>query len=179
MQDKTAIERGIFDKEVVPEELTQVRMGKIVRDKYPGADRRGPGGGAPACHRGAQSDAEGGSRPRARRSDGERQGNTALIDGVRKFVLSVPELDIDLIDRINPFGAAYAILAKGMNSGRLKQVEAAIAAKRTSLTLEEARELAARAVSSRRSGAGSPRSVRPTLGRNAWPKGGRVRALQG
>ena len=35
IQDKQAIERGMFDPEVVPEELTQVRMGKIVRDRYP------------------------------------------------------------------------------------------------------------------------------------------------
>ena len=35
IQDKQAIERGLFDTEVVPEELTQVRMGKIVRDRYP------------------------------------------------------------------------------------------------------------------------------------------------
>jgi hypothetical protein len=35
VQDKTTIERGLFDDELVPEELTQVRMGKIVKDKYP------------------------------------------------------------------------------------------------------------------------------------------------
>src|SRR5688572_9800856 len=35
VQDKTAIERGLFDEELVPEELTQVRMGKIIKDKYP------------------------------------------------------------------------------------------------------------------------------------------------
>ena len=41
-------------------------------------------------------------------------------------------LDIDLIDRINPFeSAAYAILAKSMSEERLKQVAAVIAAKRT------------------------------------------------
>jgi N-acyl-D-aspartate/D-glutamate deacylase len=28
-------ERGLFDPEMVPEELTQVRMGKIIKDKYP------------------------------------------------------------------------------------------------------------------------------------------------
>jgi superfamily II DNA or RNA helicase len=33
VQDKTTIERGLFDSEMVPEELTQVRMGKIVKDK--------------------------------------------------------------------------------------------------------------------------------------------------
>src|SRR5260370_5991095 len=35
VQDKTALERGLFDEELVPEELTQVRMGKIIMDKYP------------------------------------------------------------------------------------------------------------------------------------------------
>ena len=38
IQDKTAIERGLFDEELVPEELTQVRMGKIIKDKYPDLD---------------------------------------------------------------------------------------------------------------------------------------------
>jgi hypothetical protein len=42
------------------------------------------------------------------------------------------------IDRINPFGEVYAILAKTMSEESLKQVAAAIAAKRTTLTLEEA-----------------------------------------
>jgi len=35
VRDKTALERGLFDKELVPEEITQARMGKIVKDKYP------------------------------------------------------------------------------------------------------------------------------------------------
>ena len=60
--------------------------------------------------------------------------------------MDVRELDIDLIDRINPFGEAYAILAKTMSEDSLKQVAAAISAKRTSLTPEEAKELAVRAV---------------------------------
>lgn len=72
--------------------------------------------------------------------------NTSLIDGVRKFALSVTDLDIDLIDRINPFGEAYAILAKSMSEERLKQVAEIIAARRINLTLEEARELAKRAL---------------------------------
>jgi superfamily II DNA or RNA helicase len=145
VQDKNTIERGIFDKEVVPEELTQVRMGKIVRDKYPELteeDQEAVRQHAIA----ALNLTQGAQQAALQGGDGERQANTALIDGVRRFVLSVTELDIDLIDRINPFGEAYAILAKGMNADRLKQVEAAIAAKRTSLTPEEARQLAARAV---------------------------------
>ena len=51
-----------------------------------------------------------------------------------------------MIDRINPFGEAYAILAKAMNEDSLKQVAAVIAGKKVSLTIEEARELAKRAL---------------------------------
>ncbi len=35
VQDKPTLERGLFDEELVPEELTQVRMGKIVQEKFP------------------------------------------------------------------------------------------------------------------------------------------------
>src|SRR5690554_3011551 len=38
VQDKTALERGLFDEELVPEELTQVRMGKIIKERYPNLD---------------------------------------------------------------------------------------------------------------------------------------------
>jgi len=79
-------------------------------------------------------------------NDDSVSGSTALIDGVRKFVMDVRELDVDLIDRINPFGEAYSIMAKSMSEDTLKQVAAVISAKKTTITLEEARELAIRAV---------------------------------
>nr|WP_202367388.1 DEAD/DEAH box helicase [Mesorhizobium sp. L-2-11] len=147
VQDKTAIERGLFDEELIPEELTQVRMGKIIKDKYPELDEadqeavRQHAIAALNLTQQAKQIALGGGGG----GSDEPSANTALIDGVRKFALSVTELDIDLIDRINPFGEAYAILAKTMSEDSLKQVAAAIAAKRTSLTPEEAKELAVRA----------------------------------
>ena len=76
----------------------------------------------------------------------ELRGSTAFVDGVRRFALSVRELDIDLIDHINPFETAYAVLAKAMNEQVLKQVEAAIAGRRAEIPLDEARELARRAL---------------------------------
>jgi len=76
---------------------------------------------------------------------GEAQ-NTLFVDGVRRFALSVTELDIDLIDRINPFSEAYAILAKSMSEERLKQVAEVIAARKVSMTLDEARDLVKRAL---------------------------------
>jgi superfamily II DNA or RNA helicase len=147
VQDKTAIERGLFDQELVPEELTQVRFGKIIRDKYPDlteedqeAVRQHAIAALNLTQKGKQVALELAS------GEGEPAANTALIDGVRKFAMDVRDLDIDLIDRINPFGEAYAILAKAMNESSLKEVQAAISAKRVKLTVEEARDLAKRAL---------------------------------
>jgi hypothetical protein len=134
----------MFDEELVPEELTQVRMGKIVKEIYPHlgdedqeAVRQHAVAALTTVQQAKKALTEGGAQD---------PKNTALIEGVRKFALSVKELDIDLIDRINPFGEAYAILAKSMSEERLKQVAEVIAARRINLTLEEARELAKRAL---------------------------------
>lgn len=143
VQDKTALERGLFDTEMVPEELTQVRMGKIVKDRYPELDEEDQE--AVRQHAIAALNLTQKAKETAN-PDSESSGNTALIDGVRKFAMDVRELDIDLIDRINPFGEAYAILAKTMSEESLKQVQAVIAAKRINLTIEEARDLARRAL---------------------------------
>lgn len=147
VQDKSTIERGLFDEEMVPEELTQVRMGKIIKEKYPELeteDQEAIRQHAIAAlnltqqaKQIATKNTEGSNEPVA---------NTSLIDGVRKFVMDVRELDIDLIDRINPFSEAYAILSKALSEESLKQVAAVIAAKRTNIPYDEARSLTERAV---------------------------------
>jgi superfamily II DNA or RNA helicase len=167
VQDKTAIERGLFDEELVPEELTQVRMGKIIKDKYPelnDEDQEAVRQHAVAAlnltqqaKQAALGVAEGDATPYA---------NTALIDGIRKFAMDVRELDIDLIDRINPFGEAYSILAKAMSEESLKQVQAAISAKRVNLTVDEARDLAKRALKFKQERGRLPSITSP----DAWEK---------
>jgi superfamily II DNA or RNA helicase len=145
VQDKTAIERGLFDGELVPEELTQVRMGKIIKDRYPELEQEDQE--AVRQHAIAALNLTQQAKAVALSTTTElTTGNTALIDGVRKFAMDVRELDIDLIDRINPFGEAYAILAKTMSEESLKQVAAVISSKKVNLTPEEARELAKRAL---------------------------------
>ncbi|MEG3968169.1 DEAD/DEAH box helicase [Microcoleus sp. T2B6] len=153
VQDKPAIERGLFDEELVPEELTQVRMGKIVKEKFPNLeaeDREAVRQHAIAAltlvQQAKKTMNESGGQYATNPGGGEAAKNTSLLDGVRKFALSVTDLDMDLIDRINPFGEAYAILAKSMSEERLKQVAEVIAAKRVTLSVEEARELAKRAL---------------------------------
>jgi hypothetical protein len=140
-------------------------MGKIVRDKYPELDdddREAVRQHAIAALNVTQK----AKQLVAGIDETEKGANTALIDGVRRFAMDVRELDIDLIDRINPFGEAYKILAKEMNAERLKQVEAAIAAKRTSLTPEDAKALAFRAVQFKKE-----RGRLPSIGAaDAWEK---------
>lgn len=147
VQDKVALERGLFDEELVPEELTNLRMGKIIREKYPELNHED----LEAVRQHAVAALNLTQQAKAQLddtagNDNEPKGNTSLIDGVRKFVTDVRELDIDLIDRINPFEEAYSILSKAMTESSLKQVAAAIAAKRIAISLEEAKELALRAL---------------------------------
>lgn len=146
VQNKSVIERGLFDTELVPEELTQVQMGKIVKDRYPELDLEDQEAvrqhaiaalnmtqqAKKAVNEFANNEAVGGSN--------------AFIEGVKKFAMDVRELDIDLIDHINPFGEAYSILAKSMNEDSLKQVHAIISGKKVSMSVEEARELSKRAL---------------------------------
>lgn len=153
VQDKSALERGLFDGahtggETLAEELTQLKMGKIVRDRYPeltDEDQESVRQHAVAALNLTQKakqlagDGDAGG-------DDDARSNTALIEGVRKFAIEVKDLDIDLIDRINPFEAAYSVLAKAMNEGTLKQVAAVIGKRKVSIPYDEARDLAVRAL---------------------------------
>lgn len=150
VQDKAALERGMFDPEVVPEELTQLKMGKIIREKYPELSEedqeavRQHAIAAMTLTQQAKAAISGAG------VDGDLKANTAFIDGVRKFALSVTDLDIDLIDRVNPFSATYAVLAKAMDEKTLLQVQAVINAKKDKLTYDDARALAERALEFKR-----------------------------
>ena len=154
-QDTRTVERGIFDSEVVPEEITQVAMGKIVATKYPDLpdeDQEAIRQHAIAAVNMTQqvkktlneqgSVDTGGSDV----DEDEPKANRAFVDGVRQFVMDVTSLDVDFIDRINPFGEAYSILAKSMSEESLRQFGNIIAGKKARFTFEEAKELAVRAL---------------------------------
>lgn len=168
VQDRRAMEKGLFTgEELVPEELTQVRMGKIIQEKFPNLDEED----REAVRQHAIAALNLVQQAKKVLNEGSNVSdqdirNTALIDGVRRFAMDVRELDIDLIDRINPFSEAYAILAKTMNEERLKQVAEVIATKRTNLTPEEARDLAIRAVRFKKERGRLPSVTSP----DAWEK---------
>lgn len=148
VQKKSVAERGMFDEEMPPQELTQAAMSAIVRERYPDLsadDQEAVRQHAIAALNLTQK-AKALAMDALDRGEGEERANTALLEGVRQYAMDVRELDIDLIDSINPWQAAYSVLAKSMSESTLKQVQAAIAAKRTRIGREEAKELAAAAV---------------------------------
>jgi len=118
---------------------------KIIRDKYPDLselDQEAIRQRAVAALNLVQQ----GGRQLRESGSGSTGANTSLIDGIRRYVTDVRDLNVDLIDSINPFGEAYNILAKTINEDRLRQVQSAIAGRRVQLSPEEARDLAKRAL---------------------------------
>jgi superfamily II DNA or RNA helicase len=153
VQDKQTAERGLFDTELVPQELTQVRMGKIIKDKYPDLEKEDVEAirqHAIAALNITQQAKKAilGAAAGAREGKGNDQpkANTALLDGIRKLAMDVRELDVDWIDSINPFEQAYAIISKSMDEKSLKAMAEVISSKKHRIDLDEARELARRAV---------------------------------
>ena len=144
-QDKEAIGRGLFDEELVPQELTQVKMGKIIKDKYPELDEHDLE--AVRQHAIAALNLTQKAKETINNdSELNSRANTALIDGIRKFAMDVRDLDVDWIDSINPFGEAYSILSKAMTEQSLKAMANVISGRKSNMSLDEARELAKRAL---------------------------------
>lgn len=67
---------------------------------------------------------------------GERE-NLNLIRMVRRFI-NVRELDIDLIDSINPFREGFDVASKALDTPLLQQIQSAMVAQRINMTEEEA-----------------------------------------
>lgn len=163
MQDRRNIERGVFDDDTIPEDLTQVGMGKVVRSSYPDFSEEDQ----EAIRQRAVLEFNLKQRVSIKKGeDNKKIENTKFIRDVRRYVMDVRDLNIDLIDRINPFDRAYAVLSKTMNKDILSQVASVIAAKRVKLTLEEARELAKRALRFYREHGRKPLITSP----NPWEK---------
>jgi hypothetical protein len=146
VQDRPTVEIGMFAEDEAPAELTQIKMGAIVRDRYPDlseADQEAVRQQAIAALNLTQQVKA--AAIRTADDDEKEKANTAFVDSVRRYI-NVRDLDIDLIDSINPFQAAYSILAKRMSEQSLRALHAIIAARKASMTIEEARELAKRAL---------------------------------
>jgi superfamily II DNA or RNA helicase len=147
IQDEQSIEHGMFNEELVAEELTQLQFGRIIKEKYPHLeedDQEAVRTHAVAALNLTQS-AKKINLTTSSNSE-ENDKGSALIEGIRKYALDVKTLDIDLIDSINPFSESYSILSKTLTEDRLKEIQRLISSKKIKLSPEEARMLTRRAV---------------------------------
>ena len=150
VQDPMVVERGMFDENLAPVELNDFKMGKIVKEKYPNLsdqDQEAARQRAMAKFVLTQKAKEtAATNPNSGEDNQKEITNTAFIDGVRKYVTDVKDLNIDLIEQVNPFGEAYAILSKAMSEENLRKIHSIISSKKISMSLPEARDLARRAL---------------------------------
>lgn len=109
IQNKQIIEKGTLDSECLPEEITQIGMGKIISEKYPNETPEDQEAIRQHCIAALNFTQEAKKAFVNNSDDSEISLNSSLIDGVKKFAMDVRELDIDLIDNINPFSNTYAI----------------------------------------------------------------------
>jgi len=161
MQDLVAkaiqsIDRRTIAEDVAPEVATQMVLTDIIEKSYEGlsepeieavrqdlaarmnllhlaraeAEREEGGNGADGQEGGDRIDDP----------DAERAPPTTLLDMVRRLI-NVRDLDIDLIDSINPFREGFDVASKALDTPLLQQIQAHMVAQRISMTEDEARTL--------------------------------------
>ncbi len=135
MQDERVLRAAMNPEEIAPEVVTQVYIPKVIEEKYPDLSERE----AEEVRQHVVANAA----IKASSNGGMPEMNNNLIKLANKMV-NVRDLDIDLIDSINPFQLAYEIMSKSVDADVLKRIHGAIRSKRIQMTEEEALALVPR-----------------------------------
>ncbi|OYX98041.1 MAG: hypothetical protein B7Y80_16830 [Hyphomicrobium sp. 32-62-53] len=129
MQDDRVLRAAMNPEEVPPEVVTQVYIPKVIETKYPDL--------TPQEVEEVRQHVVANAAFKATSNGGLPELNNNLIKMADKFI-NVRDLDIDLIDSINPFQLAYEIMSKSVDADVLKRIHGAITARRIQMTEEEA-----------------------------------------
>ncbi len=129
MGDDRVMKAAMNPEEIAPEVITQVFIPKVIETKYPELS-------AQEVEEVRQHVVANAAFKTSAQGDMPEQ-NDKLIRLAGKFI-KVQELDIDLIDSINPFQLAYEILAKSVDADILKRIHGAITARKIQMTEQEA-----------------------------------------
>ncbi len=129
MQDERVLRAAMNPEEIPPEVVTQVYIPKVIETKYPDL--------TPREVEEVREHVVANAAFKATSSGGLPALNNNLIKMADKFI-NVRDLDIDLIDSINPFQLAYEIMSKSVDADVLKRIHGAITARRIQMTEEEA-----------------------------------------
>jgi superfamily II DNA or RNA helicase len=129
MQDDRVLRAAMNPDEIPPEVVTQVYVPKVIETKYPDL--------TPQEVEEVRQHVVANAAFKASSNGGLPELNNNLIKMADKFI-NVKDLDIDLIDSVNPFQLAYEIMSKSVDADVLKRIHGAITARRIQMTDEEA-----------------------------------------
>lgn len=135
-QDESILRASLSPDEYAPEVVSQVYIPRVIQTKYPDLSedeveevrQAVVAGGA---FKSPQIEVD----PSA--LDPDARGGSQFIKMAAKLV-NLDDLNIDLIDSINPFQRAYEILSKSVTADVLRTIHGAIAATKVAMTEEEA-----------------------------------------
>ena len=129
MQDDRVLRAAMNPDEIPAEVVTQVYVPKVIEKKYPDL--------TPQEVEEVRQHVVANAAFKASSNGGMPEMNNNLIKMADKFI-NVKDLDIDLIDSVNPFQLAYEIMSKSVDADVLKRIHGAITARRIQMTEEEA-----------------------------------------
>ena len=132
MQDTRVLRAAMNPEEIPPEVVNKVYIPRVIEEKYPDLNEQEVEEVRQQVVANTVFKTTGGG--------GMPEVNNNLIKLADKFI-NVKELNIDLIDSINPFQMAYEIMSKSVDAEVLKCIHGAITSRRIQMTEEEATTL--------------------------------------
>jgi hypothetical protein len=140
-QDETVLRAAMNPDEYAPEVINQVFIPRVIEREYPDLtpeqveEVRQHVVASAVFRSGAAQEVAPEDAPAG--LNGEAQAGTRFIRMAEKFI-NIDELDIDLIDSINPFQMAYEILSKSVTADVLKRIHESVTAIKITMTEDEA-----------------------------------------
>lgn len=124
--------------EDVPGELVQdVFVRRVIEEKYPNESEEDVEAIRQRVAATMAMASVGNTQNQSDDEDDEKSGTNNFVGLVRKFI-NINDLSVDLIDSVNPFGHAYAVLSKGLTSELLQKVHGVASTQKIRMTEEEA-----------------------------------------
>ncbi|GAC31734.1 DEAD/DEAH box helicase [Paraglaciecola polaris] len=124
--------------EDVPGELVQdVFVRRVIEEKYPNESEEDVEAIRQRVAATMAMASVGNTQNQSDNDDDEKSGTNNFVGLVRKFI-NINDLSVDLIDSVNPFGHAYAVLSKGLTSELLQKVHGVASTQKIRMTEEEA-----------------------------------------
>jgi hypothetical protein len=129
LQDDTVMHASLNPQEFPPEVINQVFVPAVIERKYPDL--------TPEEVEQVRQTVVANTVLKSTAGEIEHKDGMQFIRLAEKFI-NIDDLSIDLIDSINPFQLAYAIMSKSIDADVLKTIHSTIASTRITMTEDEA-----------------------------------------